>query len=341
MKLKFSALLSDVRGKLNGSYASRDLSGNVLRNRTIPFNRSTSLQTSSRNIFLYVATLWGRISQQCKDDWARYAKTKPYTDQFADERTMSGYAIFMQSNINLHQAGFPLIECPSFDNSEFPVFNISVPQPSKKYLFLTMEPSPKPDRRYLFYARLVKQGSQEKKDKDFVFLYSAEQSDFDNGTINLAQYYEPIFGDIKEGDVIEIGMRQALPNGRVSTMRTNSIIASEPAPFVTGIGFVEVVGPNDILLKVDITNLEYLDNDNYDLIEYTDEGIETCPFDKAPNIVETTNYNRYDGYITIRMLFNDALKGCYRYGFTTKNTHNGKETPYVYFVYNPYGKPEA
>ena len=72
-----------------------------------------------------------------------------------------------------------------------------------------------------------------------------------------------------------------------------------------------------------------------------DEGVEACPYDKAPNIVETINYNKYDGYITIRMIYNDALKPCYRYGFTVKNMHNGKENPFVFFVYNPYGKPDA
>lgn len=216
MKLKFSALLSDARGILNGSYASRDRYGSVLRNRVIPRNPQSQKQQMIRNIFSYVARRWRTISQHCRDEWTVYARTKPYTDVFGNRKFLQPNALFIQYNMNIMLYGFPFLECPIFENVEFPDIPITIDPPAVGGIWLyNMD-------KLSFYQMLVVQATRPttaKKDNvdgDFTTIAVLKESDFIDGAYNAYQDYLNKIGPFENGQQIYFRYFFADPSGRVS-----------------------------------------------------------------------------------------------------------------------------
>lgn len=112
MKIKYSALVSDVSGKLNGSVAARNLGGNYLRNKITPLNPQTAYQMARRGAFGSVAGLWRGLTFAQVTAWNGAAKEFPYTDQFGDTRYLSGFSLHQKLNTNLSLISRPALADP-------------------------------------------------------------------------------------------------------------------------------------------------------------------------------------------------------------------------------------
>lgn len=112
MKIKYSALVSDVSGKLNGSVAARNLGGNYLRNKITPLNPQTTYQMARRGAFGSVAGLWRGLDFLQVTAWNAAAKEFPYTDQFGDTRYLSGFSLHQKLNTNLSLISRPALVNP-------------------------------------------------------------------------------------------------------------------------------------------------------------------------------------------------------------------------------------
>lgn len=110
MKIKYSALVSDASGKLNGSVAARNRYGSYLRNKITPVNKQSPAQMQVRSLFGAISKLWGNISASARAGWEQLSKEHPYSDIFGDSRVLQGSAMFQKINMNLHKAGLPMIE---------------------------------------------------------------------------------------------------------------------------------------------------------------------------------------------------------------------------------------
>lgn len=144
-KIKFSALVSDVRNSLNGSTFARNRGGNYFRNKTTPINRQTPAQMALRSAFGNIAQAWQGLTQGERQTWNDAVTDYSYQDQFGDTRNLSGAQLHQKLNQNLAVVGVaPIatapIKVPVFEISSIAVITSAVTQD----MDLTLTPGPTP-----------------------------------------------------------------------------------------------------------------------------------------------------------------------------------------------------
>lgn len=108
-KIKYSALVSDMRNSLNGSVLSKNRYGSYMRNKITPVNPQTVAQQNARAIFGNISKAWRGLAQIARNSWINGAKNFPFNDIFGDQKILSGQALFIKMNSNLEKLGLPRI----------------------------------------------------------------------------------------------------------------------------------------------------------------------------------------------------------------------------------------
>lgn len=111
-KVKFSAYVSEIRGKANGSVFTKCKQGNTIRTKITPINRRTSYQTSLRSNFATIARAWAGLGEAVINAWNAAAAQMSHTNIFGDKVFNSGFNLFMELNRNLFTAGQAAITAP-------------------------------------------------------------------------------------------------------------------------------------------------------------------------------------------------------------------------------------
>jgi hypothetical protein len=104
-KIKFSALVSDMRNKLNGSVLSKNRYGNYMRNKTTPVNPQTTFQQNARAVLSSLSQAWAGLTEVQRNGWKALALTLPFTDIFGDPKTLTGNSLYVGLNANLLKVG--------------------------------------------------------------------------------------------------------------------------------------------------------------------------------------------------------------------------------------------
>lgn len=104
-KILFTAIVSDMRNKLNGSVFSKNRYGSYVRNKVTPVNPQTSYQQAQRQQLGALSSGWRDLSQAQRDAWIAAAPNFPTTDIFGNTKILSGNALYVALNKNLINAG--------------------------------------------------------------------------------------------------------------------------------------------------------------------------------------------------------------------------------------------
>lgn len=119
-KIKYSALVSEMRNKLNGSVLSKNRYGNYIRNKVTPVNPQTSFQQNVRALLSSVSQAWAGLSEAGRNGFTALAQNHPFTDIFGDSKTLDGKAMFSKLNMNLQKIGLsPITVAPVFVGMPF------------------------------------------------------------------------------------------------------------------------------------------------------------------------------------------------------------------------------
>lgn len=125
-KVKFSALISEMRNKLNGSVFSKNRGGNYLRNKVTPVNPNTSFQAAARSLLTGFAQAWRGLLQSEILAWNNAVQDFKKTDIFGDIKTPSGINLFNRLNINLANVGQAMITMPPLPTEVVPTGALTV-----------------------------------------------------------------------------------------------------------------------------------------------------------------------------------------------------------------------
>lgn len=113
-KVKFSALVSDMRNKLNGSVFSKNRAGSYLRNKVTPVNPQTSFQTAVRAALTAASQSWKTLLQSERDAWSAAVSSFAKTDIFGDIKNPSGINLYNKLYMNANTiGGAPLTSPPN------------------------------------------------------------------------------------------------------------------------------------------------------------------------------------------------------------------------------------
>lgn len=111
-KIKYSALVSDMRNSLNGSTLSKNRYGNYIRNKVTPVNPQTSFQQSARQILGNLSSSFRELTLSQIRAWNNAGQDFPFTDIFGDIKHLTGQTLFVKLNANLEKVGSPRISVP-------------------------------------------------------------------------------------------------------------------------------------------------------------------------------------------------------------------------------------
>jgi len=111
-KVKFSALISEMRNKLNGSVFSRNRGGAYLRNKVTPLNPQTSSQVAARSLLTFFSQAWRGLTQAQRDSWSGAVSNWSTTDVFGDIINPTGATLYIRLNCNISIAGGTPIVLP-------------------------------------------------------------------------------------------------------------------------------------------------------------------------------------------------------------------------------------
>lgn len=108
-QIKYSALVQEMRNKLNGSVMSKNRYGNYVRNKTTPVNPQTEYQQNQRSRLSSVSQSWQGLTSAQRQSFADLAAVHPFTNIFGDQVKYDGKAMYSKLNLNLLSAGQPMI----------------------------------------------------------------------------------------------------------------------------------------------------------------------------------------------------------------------------------------
>lgn len=111
-KVKFSALISEMRNKLNGSVFSKNRAGNYLRNKVTPVNPQSSAQVAVRALLATLAATFRTLTQAQIASWNSAVSSWQTTDIFGDAKTPSGINLYTRLNMNLLGVGVAALTVP-------------------------------------------------------------------------------------------------------------------------------------------------------------------------------------------------------------------------------------
>lgn len=126
MKFK-SPIISAASGSIAGATFSRNRGGMYMRARSIPVNTQTTRRDAIRAAFAAASNDWRfALTAAQRGDWTSYAEASPMTDQFGDEKILTGQQMFMRSAVLRLQMGLAIVaNAPSVPGFGRPVDNFS------------------------------------------------------------------------------------------------------------------------------------------------------------------------------------------------------------------------
>lgn len=103
-----SALLTQASGSVGGITFSHNRGGMYIRARSIPTDPSTLFQQEVRTAMINAVARWGvSLTDDERDDWGVYASLVTLPGPLGDPITVSGFNMFVRTNVARLQAGLP------------------------------------------------------------------------------------------------------------------------------------------------------------------------------------------------------------------------------------------
>lgn len=108
--VKLGSLVSDIRGSVGGTVFTRNKSGAIVRQRTVPINPNTARQSTIRAIIAQVSASWAPGTTQAqKDAWGVFAANMLQPNKVGEAIQISGFNQFARANQTLLNAGLAAV----------------------------------------------------------------------------------------------------------------------------------------------------------------------------------------------------------------------------------------
>lgn len=111
-KIKLSGIVSEMRGKLNGSVFSKNRGGAYMRTKVTPVNPQSLAQGLVRSTLTNLSQAWRGLTDAQRASWNGAVSGFTGTDIFGDVKTPSGINLYNKLNLNLASIGVAPISAP-------------------------------------------------------------------------------------------------------------------------------------------------------------------------------------------------------------------------------------
>lgn len=188
--IKFSALVSDARGKIGGNVFARNKGGAYVRSFTMPTNPQTGKQQIVRQNLASLSADWRVLSPSQRLGWNEAAQDFPQLNRMGEQYFLSGQQLFLKFNAMLAGAGQSKVVNPP-NPVELPTITFFVDTVSTTALEIDATGSLATSSEIVIVraTRPVSQGRSNQFRSDFKFVAAYAGDAFD-GTIALTSAYE-------------------------------------------------------------------------------------------------------------------------------------------------------
>jgi hypothetical protein len=213
MKTRFGMLMVDAVGKAGGQCIQRRGSIRVLRNITIPTQRSASTQNPQRFVNNYLFSAFSNLSQQDRDLWREVGSNLNVKNTWGEDKTLLAREAFLKCNGTLYPASGELVNPNNFDYTT-PSFEVSSLVLSSTGSLLTITTAK--DLGGLWFQikalKLRSKAVNPNVSKLRTASYQIEYGDADDNYMNLIKSTGPV----QVGDVFSIAVRAISESGLTS-----------------------------------------------------------------------------------------------------------------------------
>lgn len=105
--VKFSAFMPEINGSIGGTTFQRSRSGFSVRNKPLPRNPRSTVQSLLRVQWAYLSQVWRTLTDAQRNSWDNVAPSWPAVDKFRNPVILSGFSVFMLCNVQLVRMGEP------------------------------------------------------------------------------------------------------------------------------------------------------------------------------------------------------------------------------------------
>lgn len=144
-KVLFTAVVADMRNKLNGSVFSKNRGGAYIRTKVTPVNGQSTNQVQSRNRLTSNAQGWRGLTDTQRAAWNAAVSNFAGTDIFGNIKNPSGINLYNKLNINLAIGNTAGITTPPLPSTVAQITAVSAAAAAGAGTFtVTYTPSPVP-----------------------------------------------------------------------------------------------------------------------------------------------------------------------------------------------------
>ena len=143
--LKWSPLISEARGKLNGIVLARNQYGAYAREKVTPENPETTRQEEVRAFLTSASQSWRDLDDTQRAQWQKAAGEHSRRNVFGDLAPLNGFNHYVKINATLLNAGVSPLEVPGPEEPTEQIQHLEVGQfQMEDQLLLTVSPSEVP-----------------------------------------------------------------------------------------------------------------------------------------------------------------------------------------------------
>jgi len=221
-KIKYSALVSDMRGKLNGSVMSKNRSGSYVRNKVTPSNPQTAAQMLIRGIFSEITKGWSQLSEVERQSWENSVEAYQGTNIFGDVVKPSGKTLFQKLNQNLMISGQASVSvCPAPAELPYASLTSVTLEVADEDLVIVTAGNTTDCKLLVFATAPLTQGTKFVKNKlRKIGVFAGS----DNYTNDVYGNYQTKFGNLALNDNVYVGIRVVNASGQASPMEVVKIV---------------------------------------------------------------------------------------------------------------------
>lgn len=111
-QIKFSGLITAMKGKAGGSIFSQNKQGAYFRNNRWGGGRKSARWDAAKNKLAQLSNSWRLLTPEQREAWQAAGATYPTLNKFKEEYIPSGYQLYMSLNGNLFAQNLPLLTFP-------------------------------------------------------------------------------------------------------------------------------------------------------------------------------------------------------------------------------------
>jgi len=178
--VKYGALITEIKGKVNGQVFQGGNAGFVLRNKNSrPGNDSLS-RSAATNLMSQVAGSWRYLSPAERLAWSTAAENWLFVNRYGETYTGSGYQMYCAYNRRLIQRGQSMVLVPVVPETGTDPLAIQLDVAASNFV-ITWDQNPGASSYYNVYATRLYAASQRQFNRPFYFLgtVTGETGDFD------------------------------------------------------------------------------------------------------------------------------------------------------------------